>query len=507
MGGGVSLSHAEDNAKAKGDTCFKLQDYHSAVYWYTLGIAETVENDEKLSILLSNRSAAYFECECYEKALSDAEEAVCLRPDWCKGYFRASKAAFSMDRQLEALRYVDKALALTPNETSLIAFRNAISTTSQPSRTSTAATWGPTWAYSWGCDDSSQLGLGSPNCSKSLPSPINAFRGIHLMYVSCGASHTVAISSLGDCYSWGSNEYCQLGVTTTDKCVAIPILISALVGLRVVACCCGAGQIDFPSLVHPLLYYLIYIPPPILPHIRIYIPSPLYSLIYIPPHTYSLIYIPPIHTPVCPLYEPPYVEGHNVVVTDGGKAYSWGINRQGQCGLGHTNNQPQPTQITGISTDNTNTVGAPIDTPIDTPIVAVSCGISHTMILLSNGSLAACGSNQFGQLGDASLPTMVVTPAVVVLMEPKADHDRDQGAKGIGGWDGDGAKDSGDGGRTGGGRGGPTGGRGESTGGCVRVSHVACGGAHTVIIDVEGRVYSAGSNSCGQLGRAGEKDG
>ena len=240
MGGGASLSHTEDNAKSKGDTCFKLQDYHTAVYWYTLGISETNEK-EKLSILLSNRAAAYFECECYEKSLSDAEEVIRVRPDWFKGYFRASKAAFSLDRQLEALRYVDKALALTPNDTSLITFKNIISTSAQPSKDNALATWGPTWAYSWGCDDSSQLGLGSPHCSKSLPSPINAFQGIHLMYVSCGASHTVAISSQGDCYSWGNNEHCQLGVSTVDKCVSIPILIPALVGLRIVACCCGAG--------------------------------------------------------------------------------------------------------------------------------------------------------------------------------------------------------------------------------------------------------------------------
>ena len=285
MGGGVSLSHVDDNAKAKGDTCFKLQDYHHAIYWYTVGISETVEN-EKLSILLSNRAAAYFECECYEKSLSDAEEVCRVRPDWCKGYFRASKAAFALDRQLEALRYVDKAIALTPNDTSLVAFRNDLATSSsQPYKSSPAAT-GPTWAYAWGCDDSSQLGLGLPNCSKSLPSPINAFRGIHLMYVSCGASHTVAICSQGDCYSWGNNGHCQLGVTTTDKCVAVPVLIPALVGLRIVACCCGAGQTDFLSLLYPFTYSLIYIPLPDLVSI-INTPSCIYSHIHI-----SLLYTP-----------------------------------------------------------------------------------------------------------------------------------------------------------------------------------------------------------------------
>ena len=126
------------------------------------------------------------------------------------------------------------------------------------------------------------------------------------------------------------------------------------------------------------------------------------------------------------------------------------------------------------------------------------------MILLANGSLAACGSNQFGQLGmgDAFLPSMVTTPMVVVIMEPK--DPRYNHAKVSRGWGDDGAKASGDrmGDRTSGG-GGATGGGGV-TGGGVRVSHVACGGAHTVVTDADGRVFSAGSNSCGQLGRAGQ---
>ena len=34
-----------------------------------------------------------------------------------------------------------------------------------------------------------------------------------------------------------------------------------------------------------------------------------------------------------------------------------------------------------------------------------------------------------------------------------------------------------------------------------KVSHVACGAAHTLLIDTNGLLYSTGSNSCGQLGR------
>ncbi len=32
------------------------------------------------------------------------------------------------------------------------------------------------------------------------------------------------------------------------------------------------------------------------------------------------------------------------------------------------------------------------------------------------------------------------------------------------------------------------------------ISHIACGGAHTLAVDINGRLYATGSNSCGQLG-------
>ena len=410
MGGGVSVPPADGGdvagAKAMGDTCFRLQDWNKAVYWYSCAVTNVPPGDvDTLSKLLSNRAAAHHEAGSHEKALLDADEVILLAPQWAKGYYRAAKAALALGRAALAARHVEKAMALAPEDTSLPALRTAAMSASSASSSSASARQaaraaGPSWCYSWGNDESSQLGLGAPPSNKSLPTPVAAFAGTHLVAVACGASHTLAVSALGEVFAWGNNEFGQLGIPHLSGCVATPAQVPALVGIRVSALAAGAG--------------------------------------------------------------------HNVALTGDGHAYSWGINRQGQCGLGHTENQAKPALVAALGR----------------PVAAATCGIAHTAFVLDDGSLAMCGSNQFGQLGlgrsfnggggggqrghtdlaearvlartasHAALPKMV--PAPVVVLETSGDF---------------------------------------------RVAHVACGGAHTLLVDTAGRVLSAGSNSCGQLGR------
>ncbi|KAF0697947.1 Aste57867_11400 [Aphanomyces stellatus] len=84
------------------------------------------------------------------------------------------------------------------------------------------------------------------------------------------------------------------------------------------------------------------------------------------------------------------------------------------------------------------------------PVAAVACGIAHTMFLLPDGSIRGCGLNSYGQLGLGHTKPIVGVPTSIELT--------------------------------------------------CRVHHVACGGAHSCLVDADGRLWSAGSNSCGQLG-------
>lgn len=73
---------------------------------------------------------------------------------------------------------------------------------------------------------------------------------------------------------------------------------------------------------------------------------------------------------------------HAVLLTTEGQIYGWGNNLDGQLGLGDIVDRPSPTRI-GNFTD----------------VINVSCGGYHTAFVTSEGKAYACGYNGLGQLG------------------------------------------------------------------------------------------------------------
>ena len=73
-----------------------------------------------------------------------------------------------------------------------------------------------------------------------------------------------------------------------------------------------------------------------------------------------------------------------------GELFTCGSNESGQLGhLQHTEQMPLARVVA-----------------LEASIVhAVACGESHSLFVLDNGQLAACGANDFGQLGDAGCRT------------------------------------------------------------------------------------------------------
>ena len=80
--------------------------------------------------------------------------------------------------------------------------------------------------YSWGCNDWGQIGIGSDDECVSVPTLLNAFNGEKVKAISCGFNHSLALTESGRVFSWGSNEYKQLGVSYNSlKKSNKPILI------------------------------------------------------------------------------------------------------------------------------------------------------------------------------------------------------------------------------------------------------------------------------------------
>lgn len=127
-----------------------------------------------------------------------------------------------------------------------------------------------------------------------------------------------------------------------------------------------------------------------------------------------------------------------------------GVGQQGQLGHNSLLNAPEPTHITRLTNEQHT-------------IAAITCGIAHTFFLTTLGQLLACGQNTYGALGMNTEAEAVLVPTCIeVNFQETAVLGHGQGAS--------------------------------------RVVHISCGGAHTAVVDSRGRLYTTGSNTCGQLG-------
>ncbi|XP_064348600.1 secretion-regulating guanine nucleotide exchange factor isoform X2 [Camelus dromedarius] len=93
--------------------------------------------------------------------------------------------------------------------------------------------------------------------------------------------------------------------------------------------------------------------------------------------------------------------GHSAIVTDEGDLFVCGLNKDGQLGLGHTEDVLYFT---------------PCKSLLGCPVQQVACGWDFTIILTENGQVLSCGSNSFGQLGVPHGPRRCVFPQAVELL-------------------------------------------------------------------------------------------
>ncbi|XP_063107844.1 secretion-regulating guanine nucleotide exchange factor isoform X5 [Cavia porcellus] len=96
--------------------------------------------------------------------------------------------------------------------------------------------------------------------------------------------------------------------------------------------------------------------------------------------------------------------GHSVIVTDGGDLFVCGLNKDGQLGLGHTEDVVYFTFCKSLG---------------GCPIQQVACGWDFTIMLTENGQVLSCGSNSFGQLGVPPGPRRCVVPQAIELLREK----------------------------------------------------------------------------------------
>ena len=190
--------------------------------------------------------------------------------------------------------------------------------------------------YTWGNNSKGQLGLGRSSDMVYSPTLVESLAGIPLAGLTCGGNHTVVVSRSGAVFAWGSNNHGQLGLgDTTDR--VWPTQVSTLRNLRILPGGVRAGL------------------------------------------------------------------EHTVALTQEGGVFTWGSSRCGQLGHGSCNNETQPRKITEL---------------MGTVVSMIAAGDRHSLAYVpTRDKLYGWGVGGYGQLGRGELMVNNNVPGMVPGLE------------------------------------------------------------------------------------------
>ena len=185
---------------------------------------------------------------------------------------------------------------------------------------------------------------------------------------------------------------------------------------------------------------------------------------------------------------------HCIALTAEGKCYSWGTNKYGQLGIGSQKSTATPTLIESLA---------------DERVVQICCGAYHSLALTLEGDVFSWGHNTFAQLGDRTynsrdVPTQVLINEAVQSISSGVNHSMALSRTGmVYVW---GANTCGQLGRNPEldqrNREKPMSNRPKLVSGLenVVIKKAVCGPNHNLILTADGRLYTFGDNTCGQVG-------
>lgn len=231
-------------------------------------------------------------------------------------------------------------------------------------------------AFSWGGNNLGELGNGT-NAGTGIPALVPSVDGVTFSEVSSGSFHTVAVGSDGRGYSWGDNQYGQLG-DGTEVARNGPVLISL------------PGDVEFAQVSAGRSYSL-----------ALGKDGNLYAWGNndfgqfgdgsTGTASSSPVLVPPISGDVT-FVEISAGNTHSVARGSDGNVYAWGSNNFGELGIG-----PRP----GFPSIPAPASPRPalVELPLDVTFLEISAGYFHTVARGSDGRAYAWGSNLSGQLG------------------------------------------------------------------------------------------------------------
>ena len=261
-------------------------------------------------------------------------------------------------------------------------------------RSLAVASGGTIWA--WGDDSHGELGDDSSTSSDSPPVHVSLPNGAKASQVAAGGGFSLALTSTGQVYAWGENDFGQLGDNSTNPSF-VPTAVDLPSGVSIAQVSAGedyalavttGGQVyawgddTFGQLGNGQ--------------------SGSGAMSDVP----ALVSLP-ADTAVSEVSTRGYF---SLALTDGGSVLSWGAGLGGTLGDGGTSSSSTPVSVS---------------LPPDTTVTNVSAGDTFALALTEDGSVLAWGAGSKGQLGDGSTsesdtPTPVSLPGNHTIQDVEA---------------------------------------------------------------------------------------
>ncbi|XP_021936482.1 probable E3 ubiquitin-protein ligase HERC4 isoform X2 [Zootermopsis nevadensis] len=246
--------------------------------------------------------------------------------------------------------------------------------------------WGQ--VFSWGSDVHGQLGtgLGENNDMQLNPKMIKTLATSHVIQITCGYDHSLALTKDGALYAWGSNSYGQLGFGNQNGHQK-PAVISSLTGIPIAFIACG-GNHSFAVSISGAVYGW---------------GKNCFGQLGLSDDTDRLF---PSQLKTLRSIKVKYVacgEDFSVFLTKDGGVFTCGAGMYGQLGHGSTSCEFLPRKVLEL---------------MGSVVTQISCGRHHTLAFVpSRGRVYAFGLGGAGQLGtratcSATTPQVVLGPWV-----------------------------------------------------------------------------------------------
>ena len=253
----------------------------------------------------------------------------------------------------------------------LLSVYGSLLDTLAPGITPTPALW------VWGDNNFGQLGV---NDTTTRSTPVTTLLGgTNWKSIACGSNHTVALKTDGTLWSWGVNNFGQLGVNNTGN--RFTPVTTLLGGTNWKSIACGFSYTVALKTDGTLWSW----------------GSNSYGQLGI---NNTTIRSTPVTTLLGGTNWKSIAGGanHTVALKTDGTLWNWGFNSYGQLGI-----------------NNSITRSTPVTTLLGgTNWKSIDCGYFHTVALKTDGTLWSWGANNFGQLG-VNNTTNISTPVTTLL--------------------------------------------------------------------------------------------